>query len=248
METNENTTEKTEGLRPQKKDSQFPELIKHITFELRKHHLDYEQTKYVFKEVRKRLNLKCVKPKRGVKEHLSQEQMRKIIEKAYHKPGTIGLMLKILLFTGCRITEFVNIKREHLYIEENKILITHGKGNKQRYVPMFSFYKGELMTYLSTTKGIYLFETRLHDKYSTRRVQQILKGLAEEAGITQRVHPHMLRRTIATWLRDKDIPIEQIKDFLGHEHIQTTLIYAKGSIEKLTKDMNKALLTDGREL
>ena len=218
------------------------QTIKHITFLARKDNLTYEQLKYIFKEVRRNLNLKATKTKKGARPHLSKEQMELLINEAYHKKGTLGLMMKVLLFTGSRVNEFVNIKREDVFLSENKFLITEGKGDKQRYVPIFSFYKAELTTYLDNTKGKYLFQSRLHDRYTTRRIQQILKGLAKSCGITTRVHPHMLRRTIATWLRDKGIAIEQIKDFLGHEKIDTTLIYAKSSIEQLTTDMNRALL------
>lgn len=52
------------------------------------------------------------------------------------------------------------------------------------------------------------------------------RQLGEKAGIKRRVHPHLIRHTSATDARDHGMPIEEIKEFLGHADIGTTLEYA----------------------
>lgn len=74
----------------------------------------------------------------------------------------------------------------------------------------------ELKTHLGSQKTGYVFESNRHTKFTTRRIQQIVKETAARAGITKKVHPHLLRHTVATFLLEKGMPLEQIQKFLGH--------------------------------
>jgi integrase/recombinase XerD len=79
------------------------------------------------------------------------------------------------------------------------------------------------------------------NRYSPRRIQQIIKETADEAKITKRVYPHLLRHSVATTLLDRGMPLEQIQKFLGHAKLETTQIYAETSIERIKKSYQKAL-------
>lgn len=57
-----------------------------------------------------------------------------------------------------------------------------------------------------------------------RGAQVLLKEVGDKAGV-ENVHPHRFRRTMATHLLDRGMPIEQIKEVLGHERLDTTMIY-----------------------
>lgn len=130
---------------------------------------------------------------------------------------------------------------EDFFFEEETIIIRKAKGNTQRVVPITKELAQEIKTYLDDRKNGYLFESRLHTKYSTRRIQQIVKALAEEAGITNKVHPHLLRHTIATYLLENGMPLEQIQIFLGHERIENTRIYAKNSTKQIRQEFMQAM-------
>lgn len=242
MEKSEKNPSKDIEFRNQNEEAKFKNSIRGIVKILRAGHFDYNETKYIIKEARQSLALKAPKNKKGIREHLSKEEAERIINCAYEKKGKYGLLVKTLLFTGTRVDEFVNIKVSNVYISDNKIFLEKPKGDKPRYVPIVSFIKHELITHIGERKVGYLFETNRNDKFSCRRIQQIIKEIALKVGIEKRVYPHMLRRTIATWLRDRKVPIEDIQLFLGHEKIDTTLLYAKGSIDNLTKDMGQALI------
>ena len=123
-----------------------------------------------------------------------------------------------------RVSEFVSVKVEDFYFEEQMILIQ--KGNKSRYVPILPELAQELKTHLKGRQKGYIFESNRHTKFSARRIQQIVKQTADKAGIKKRVHPHLLRHTVATFLLEKGMPLEQIQKFLGHSKIETTQIYA----------------------
>jgi integrase/recombinase XerD len=207
----------------------------------RKHHLDYNQVGYITKSARKNLEISRVKPRTQIIQRLSQEEVQSIINLAYQKKGLYGLIIKVLFFSGCRVNELVNIKAEHINFSENEIYIEMGKGQKQRYVPIFPFLKQELLTHLADRRQGYLFESRLNDKFSTRRIQQIVKQVSKEAGINRNVYPHLFRKSIATFLLNKGMPIDQVQQFLGHSKLETTQIYAKTSIQNLKDNYQKLI-------
>src|SRR6185295_9351457 len=72
-------------------------------------------------------------------------------------------------------------------------LIAKAKGGKSRYVPLLPELAQELRTHLGQRTVGYLFETNRATRYSPRRIQYIVKETAEQAQITKRVYPHLLR-------------------------------------------------------
>ena len=115
-------------------DNHFFQTVIGETIKLwRKHHLSYEQTKYVVEMVRKEMQLKEKKRKANVVHRLSLEEAQKLIDTAYNGKGKYGLLLKTLFLTGARVAELVHIRVEDIFFQENEILITHGKGDKKTW-------------------------------------------------------------------------------------------------------------------
>jgi integrase/recombinase XerD len=69
----------------------------------------------------------------------------------------------------------------------------------------------------------------------------MIKKTADEAKITKRVYPHLLRHSVATTLLERGMPIEQIQKFLGHWKLETTQIYAESSPEMFKESHQRAL-------
>jgi integrase/recombinase XerD len=207
----------------------------------RQYHLTYDQTHYVAKAVRRALAIERPKTRKHVVARLSREEERQLIAHAYRVQGTRGLLIKTLFQTGARVSEFVNIKADEVFFEEQMILISKAKGGKSRYVPILPQLAQELRTHLGRRTTGYLFETVQHTHYSPRRIQQIIKETAAEAEITKRVYPHLLRHSVATTLLERGMPIEQIQKFLGHAKLETTQIYAESSAEMLKESYQRAL-------
>jgi integrase/recombinase XerD len=207
----------------------------------RPYHLTYDQTHYVAKEVRRALAIERPKTRKKVVARLSREEERKLIAHAYRVQGARGLLIKTLFQTGARVSEFVNIKGNEVFFEEQMILISKAKGGKSRYVPMLPQLAQELRTHLGDRTTGYLFETVQHTPYSPRRIQQIIKETASDAQITKRVYPHLLRHSVATTLLERGMPIEQIQKFLGHAKLETTQIYAESSAEMIKESYQRAM-------
>jgi integrase/recombinase XerD len=172
---------------------------------------------------------------------LSRDEERRLISHAYRMKGTKGLLIKTLFQTGARVSEFVNIKVNELFFDEQMILISKAKGGKSRYVPILPELAQELRTHLGDRANGHLFETIHATPYSPRRIQQIIKETADEAKITKRGYPHLLRHSVATTLLERGMPLEQIQKFLGHSKLETTQIYAESSPEMIKDSYQRAL-------
>lgn len=111
---------------------------------------------------------------------------------------------------------------------------------------MFQFCSNSLRNLehiLAEDKTAFYLKAIVTGAFSSRRIQQIIKAAAENAGITKNVYPHLLRHTVATFLLERGMPLEQIQKFLGHSKIETTQIYAESSAEMLKDSYRKALST-----
>jgi integrase/recombinase XerD len=210
------------------------------------YHLTSDQTHDVAEEVRRALAIARPTIRTRVVARLSRTEERKLMAHAYRTQGTRGLLIKTLFQTGARVSEFVNIKADEVFFDEQMILIAKAKGGKSRYVSILPELAHELRTHLGHRTVGYLFETIHATAYSPRRIQprriqQIIKQTADEAQITKRVYPHLLRHSVATTLLERGMPSEQIQTFLGHAKLETTQIYAESSPEMLKESYRQAL-------
>src|SRR5215207_8818435 len=134
--------------RKAKPENSLKALISATTKLWRKHHLTYDQARYVSKEARRALGIERVKTRKRVVERLSRDEERRLIQHAYRDRSDHGLLIKTLFQTGARVSEFANIRVEHFFFDELMILINKGKGGRSRYVPILSELAQELRTHL----------------------------------------------------------------------------------------------------
>ena len=207
----------------------------------RRHHLSYDQTRYVAKQARRALALERPQVRARIIERLARDEERRLIEAAYRLTGARGLLIKTLFQTGARVSEFVAIEVGDFFFDEQTILIRKAKGGKRRYVPILPELAQELRTHLRDRNQGYLFETNRHAAFSPRRIQQLVKETADLAGLTKRVTPHLLRHSVATTLLEHGMPLEQIQKFLGHAKIDTTQIYAESTTAMIRDSYQQAL-------
>ncbi|MFN2393650.1 MAG: tyrosine-type recombinase/integrase, partial [Pyrinomonadaceae bacterium] len=141
---------------------ELKELIAATVKLWRKHHLTYDQAGYVGKEVRRQLKIKRAATRKTVVHRLARDEEQKLIAQAYREKGNNGLLLKTLFLTGARVSEFVSLKVEDLFFDEQMILIEKGKGGKSRYVPVLPELAQELKTHLGSRQTGYIFESNRH--------------------------------------------------------------------------------------
>ncbi len=204
--------------------------------------LDYDQIRAVSADARKLLMVTRPTKRRTAPERLSTDEARRFIEFAYRAGGSRGLMLKTLLETGSRVSEFCNLKIEDFHPEEKTIQIVHGKGDKSRAVPLTMALAQELRTHIGDRRSGPLFKNRSRAAFGARRVQQIVQEIATSAGIDRPVHPHLLRHSVAQGLLDAGMPLEHLQQFLGHSQITTTQIYAEATPVAIRESFGAAML------
>jgi integrase/recombinase XerD len=191
----------------------------------RKHHLGYDQTRYVVEQVRRRLGPTPPASRPRTVERLDRAEVERLVAAAYRDGSRRGPMVKTLFLTGARVSELVHTRVEDLHPDDDppRIHLAHAEGHASRSVPILPTLAQELRTHLQGRTQGYLFESNRRTRYAVRTVQTMVRRCARVAGITRQVHPHLLRHSIATILLDSgQVPIDQVRKFLGHLHLSTT--------------------------
>ncbi|PKK96740.1 MAG: integrase [Tenericutes bacterium HGW-Tenericutes-3] len=153
------------------------------------------------------------------------------------------VILDILFSCGLRASELTEMTIKDIQIERKQILI-HGKGSKDRYVPLHEHLITDLKQYLTYTRPILLSkgptseELKVFLNYkgtplTARGLQIILKKVIKDSGETYKMHPHMLRHAFATTLLNHGADLRVVQELLGHEHLKSTQIYTHVSSEVL---------------
>ena len=200
--------------------------IRKVAKILRDGNYSYDQSADLFKKARREVGLSPPdRSGQGSPERLSSEEQETFINAAYDRDGRTGLMMRTILETGARVSAFVKIRVEDISFHDLEIRLRETKGDKPRDVPILSSLANELRLHAGDRDTGWLFRSRQGGHYSKRRVQQIVKDVAENAGIQKRVYPHLLRHTVAQRLADEGMREELLQQFLGHEAPETTQRY-----------------------
>lgn len=150
--------------------------------------------------------------------------------------------MEFLYSTGGRISEVLSLNVGDINFAEKEAIV-FGKGHKERVVYLSDICCKTLQDYLEdryAQVGEPLFTHHMStNRLTARGSQMLLKEIGDRAGVTN-VHPHRFRRTMATHLMDKGMPVEQIKEVLGHERIDTTMIYCNVNTGKVKANFMEA--------
>ena len=161
------------------------------------------------------------------------EEMIKAIDLSTAEGGRNKAILETLYSSGLRVSELVNLRISHLYLDVGFIRVI-GKGDKERLVPIgrqavkyINLYKKDIRVHLNVTKGNedILFLNRRGSKMTRVMIFLIIKDLAREAGIKKSISPHTFRHSFATHLVEGGADLRAVQEMLGHKSITTTEIY-----------------------
>lgn len=142
-------------------------------------------------------------------------------------------VIEVLYSCGLRISELCNLKISDLFLEEGFIRV-HGKGRKERLVPISKRAIRELKNWFSIRCHIdvkpeykdHVFVSLTRRKALSRiSLFVYLQKYAAEAGIEKEISPHVFRHSFATHLLQGGANLRAIQAMLGHESIATTEIY-----------------------
>ncbi|MDZ7848171.1 MAG: tyrosine-type recombinase/integrase [Owenweeksia sp.] len=180
----------------------------------------------------KRLELPSLKNEKKLPVVLSQAEVRRILKAP--KLLKHRVLLGLLYGCGLRCFEVRNLQIADLDFDRKMLHVRKGKGKKDRYVPLADILVRGLKAYLDAERpDTWLFNGKpngraggdFDGRYSNRGVQWAVKQAAKDAGIIKDMTVHTLRHTFATHLLEEGLDIISIKDLLGHECIDTTMVY-----------------------
>ena len=154
-------------------------------------------------------------------------------------------LLEFFFSTGCRVSEVVNVDIDDIDFN-NKVLKVVGKGNKERLVCLSAGAVLALQKYLETRNddnpALFVADRLPHQRLKKEALEKIIRLLGEKAQVGRRIYPHLIRHTTATHLLTKGMPLEEVQDYLGHENINTTRIYAKSNRESMINHFKKCMI------
>lgn len=162
-----------------------------------------------------------------------------------------AVLLSVLYDTGARVQELIDLNAGDVRLDSPAQVRLMGKGRKMRAVPLMEATVRILRDYLreNSLQGTDqfdqpLFQNRQGERFSRSGVRYLLQTYAHAVrathpGFTQRVSPHVPRHTKGMHLLQSGVSLEIIRDFLGHEDVKTTQIYARANLEMKRKALEK---------
>ena len=186
--------------------------------------------------------IKNSKIKRSIPETLPLDSYLKIItllddEKGESKFQTKAIF-ELLYGSAIRVSELCNLDIGDVNFQ-SKTLKVHGKGSKERLVPLGKKSIEAVTDYMSTLndrsfKNPLFFSPR-GERIYPRLVQRLVKKYIQKVSDVSKKSPHILRHSAATHMLDRGADLLGVKEILGHENLKTTQIYTHVSVERLKK-------------
>jgi integrase/recombinase XerD len=183
------------------------------------------------------------KPKYPPRRVLSREEIKAL----YEACQTMRERALLALFYGCglRRSEAEKLNIDDVNFKNQLLYVRMGKGKRRRVVPMTEQVKRDLENYYKNERIIYTKELTADNQKAlmlNNHGNRMLgngywnkfKCLTQKAGLPKEISLHHLRHSIATHLLESGLSIEQVRDFLGHRHLESTQIYTRIKISQLS--------------
>lgn len=196
------------------------------------------------------LEIKIPKAPKTLPRPLSEEAAKKVLFASFDFPWRYAFeqtrnytIISMLFFTGLRMGELLNLQVTDINIREQSLLVRHGKGDKDRMVPLHYKLIRVLERYFRERKNTqkrseWLFTGIGSDKQLLAKdLYRMCKKIAKHSGVI--FTPHQLRHTFGTTCIEQGMGVVQLKEIMGHSNIASTMIYLKVSTKNLRESLNK---------
>lgn len=176
---------------------------------------------------------------RTLPEVLSVEEMQRLLAQpnlSLRMQIRDRAIMETLYSSGIRLNELVQLTVHDVDLKDKVLHIRHGKGNRQRVVPIGNNAAKYLKEYLETIRPRYagknpkerrLFLGNEGRPVTGNTIRTALFHYKQAAGIRKTASPHSFRRSCATHLLQQGADIRVVQQLLGHRHIRTTQIYTR---------------------
>lgn len=167
------------------------------------------------------------------REPLTTEEVNRLVSACQTEQER--LIVLFLLETGLRVAEFCDLTPDDFDRYNLRITVygkggPYGKRSKRRIVPLSPTAFSLLEDRFSGQKRMGIIP---------RTAQRVLKRLAERAGISRPVSPHVLRHTFSVTAVRRGIGLPALQRLLGHSNLATTQIYLNLSPEDVVREFNE---------
>lgn len=184
--------------------------------------------------------------------YLVSEEIKRLAELSVSADDPLACrdytILMTFLYTGIRLSELQQMDLRDVDFQEGLLLIRHGKGDKQRLIPLHKKLSHLLQEYLQSTRP--QFEQRpeaaeawwfMRDgkRMSARSIGYAIEKIISKMGLPPHFTPHKLRHSFATQLLHEGADLIEIKTLLGHESLTTTSLYTHTNVHRLHNAVNK---------
>ena len=180
-----------------------------------------------------------IKTEKRIKKPLSDTELEKLRRKCRLERDLA--LIECLYSTGVRVSELVDLNRQDINFDSMDVIV-YGKGAKERETYLTAASCMHLKEYLESRRddneALFVSLKAPHKRLTVSGVEEILRRLGRQTGI-DKVHPHRFRRTMATNILNKGMPIEEVKEILGHVKLDTTMIYCQISRENVRHSHRK---------
>jgi integrase/recombinase XerC len=154
-------------------------------------------------------------------------------------------LLELLYSCGLRAAECAGMDWAHIDGQLGVVRVEHGKGGKQRVVPVGEPALASLGKYRDGWEGPRhsleaVFLNARGQRLSVRSVGRILEACLRQAGLQPGASPHALRHSFATHLLEGGADLRAIQEMLGHASISTTQRYTHVDLRRLSAVYDRA--------
>lgn len=185
------------------------------------------------------LRIPPIKVPKTIRKPYSPKELARLEGAAWNPDDSRDLaIIHFLRSTACRISEACQLNRDDVDMASKRVKVC-GKGEKERFLHFDEEAELYLSAYLAEREDDdpALFHGR-QGRLSPDGVRRMLKRVAARANV-QKTHPHRFRRTQATNLLRKGMPLEKVSKLLGHDNLDTTMTYIYLDDEDIAADYKK---------
>lgn len=179
---------------------------------------------------------KLVEPLTGVELELVRDACRTQREKA---------LIEMFYSTGCRVSEMARLQKADVDFRKGEVHL-FGKGSKHRISYINAKAEVALKKYLlqriDDNPSLFVSERKPYKPLAKEGIEAIIKKIGERSGIGRRVYPHLIRHTTATDALERGMNVAEVQKILGHEKLDTTMIYAKVCQENVKFDHKRFIV------
>jgi integrase/recombinase XerC len=176
---------------------------------------------------------------------LERSEVRKLLREIELRQDIRAVAIfSFILYTGCRVSDLVNLELGDLLIGERagSVIFRHGKGGKQRSVPLPLPARMALQEYLAVRPPVDSPNVFIGERgaITSDGVRFLCRKYSAIVGV--RIHPHVLRHTMAKqFLADTGNDLVSLAQILGHENLQTTSRYSQRNAAQLEQAVSQLI-------